>query len=37
MELSENMKLSEVLKAGCKRFGYKENSKVAKLYNKNGI
>jgi len=31
------MNLSELLKTVCKRFGYKDNYKIAKLYNKNGI
>ena len=31
------MKLSELLKEACKKFGCKENYKIAKLYNKNGI
>ena len=31
------MKLTEVLKEACKKFGSKENFKIAKLYNKNGI
>jgi hypothetical protein len=37
MELNDTMKLVDILKEGCKKFGYKENYKVAKLYNKNGI
>ena len=31
------MRLSELLKEACKKFGCKENYKIAKLYNKNGI
>ena len=31
------MKLTEVLKEACQKFGCKENSKIAKLYNKNAI
>ena len=27
----------DILKEGCKRFGHKDNYKIAKLYNKNGI
>jgi hypothetical protein len=37
VELAENMQLSEMLKVVCKRFGHKDNYKMAKLYNKNGI
>jgi hypothetical protein len=31
------MQLPDLLKVVCKRFGYKDNYKIAKLYNKNGI
>ena len=31
------MKLIELLKEACKKFGCKENYKMSKLYNKNGI
>lgn len=31
------MVLSELLKIICKKFGLKDNYKIAKLYNKNGI
>lgn len=31
------MQLSELVKIACKKFGYKDNYKIAKLYNKNGI
>ena len=37
MELTENLQLVDLLKVVCKRFGHKENYRVAKLYNKNGI
>lgn len=37
MELSDSMNLIDLLKTACKRFGHKENYKIAKLYNKNGI
>lgn len=31
------MNLNEVLKQACKRFGNKDSSRVAKLFNKNGV
>jgi len=31
------MSLTHILKVGCKQFGCKDNYKIAKLYNKNGI
>jgi hypothetical protein len=37
VELTDNPNLVEMLKIVCKRLGCKENFKMAKLYNKNGI
>jgi len=37
VELTDSMNLSDMLKSLCKKFGYKENYKIAKLYNKSGI
>lgn len=37
MELPEGIKLGDLLKSACKRLGSKDNYKIAKLYNKNGI
>ena len=37
VELTEGMQLSELLKIVCKKFGCKENYKIAKLYNKSGL
>lgn len=37
MELPEGIKMGDLLKSACKRLGAKDNYKIAKLYNKNGI
>jgi len=37
IELEEGITLTQILKTACKNFGCKENYKIAKLYNKNGI
>ena len=37
LELSEGLNLKEVIKSACKKFGSKESSKNAKIYNKNGV
>lgn len=37
MEFSENMVMNDFLKQACKRFGYKDNYKQTKVYNKNGL
>lgn len=37
VELHEGMQLSELLKTVCKKFGCKENYKIAKVYNKSGL
>lgn len=37
IELTEDLQLSELLKIACKKFGCKENYKIAKLYNKSGL
>lgn len=37
LELNESLNLKEVIRAACKKFGTKENSKHAKIYNKNGV
>lgn len=37
VELTDSMNLSDMLKSLCKKFGSKENYKIAKLYNKSGI
>lgn len=37
LEWNDSMSIVELLKTACKRFGHKENYKIAKLYNKNGI
>ena len=37
IELKEGLMLSEIIKQACKTFNCKENYKIAKLYNKNGI
>lgn len=37
VKLSEGLTLSDLLKTACKKFGHKENYKIAKLYNKNGL
>jgi hypothetical protein len=37
IELEEGLSLTDILKIACKNFGCKDNYKIAKLYNKNGI
>ena len=37
IELDDGITLTHILKTACKAFGCKENYKIAKLYNKNGI
>jgi hypothetical protein len=37
VELHEGMQLSELLKIVCKKYGCKENYKIAKVYNKSGL
>jgi hypothetical protein len=37
VELQEGMQLPDLLKLVCKKFGCKENYKIAKLYNKSGL
>jgi len=37
IELEDEISLSSLLKQACKRLGCKDNYKISKLYNKNGI
>jgi hypothetical protein len=37
VELAEGMQLPDLLKIVCKKFGCKDNYKIAKLYNKSGL
>ena len=37
IELQDEMSLSSLLKQACKQLGCKDNYKISKLYNKNGI
>jgi hypothetical protein len=37
IEIQEGMQLPEMLKVLCKKFGCKENYKIAKIYNKSGL
>ena len=37
LELNESLTLKQVVKLACKKFDSKESSKVAKVYNKNGV